>query len=84
MDVVTHVYDQGDCGSCWAFSATENIESVWAAAGHKLTSLSVQQIVDCDKKGVCLVCLSVPVVSPRALSLPCFVPLSYSLILWFS
>lgn len=31
-----------------AFSATENIESAWALAGHKLTELSMQQIVDCD------------------------------------
>jgi len=46
--VVTPVYNQGQCGSCWAFSATENIESRWALAGHKLTELSMQQIVDCD------------------------------------
>jgi C1A family cysteine protease len=48
--VVTAVKDQGQCGSCWAFSATENIESVCAIAG-KLGSnlLSPQQIVDCDK-----------------------------------
>jgi len=46
--VVTPIYDQGQCGSCWAFSATENIESRWALAGHTLTKLSMQQIVDCD------------------------------------
>jgi len=46
--ILTGVYDQGQCGSCWAFSATENIESQWALAGNTLTSLSVQQIVDCD------------------------------------
>jgi C1A family cysteine protease len=46
--VVTPVYNQGQCGSCWAFSATENIESQWALAGHTLTSLAVQQIVSCD------------------------------------
>jgi cathepsin F len=46
---VTPVYDQGQCGSCWAFSATEAIESQWFLAGHTLTSLSPQQIVDCDK-----------------------------------
>jgi cysteine peptidase B len=46
--VVTPVYNQGQCGSCWAFSATENIESRWALAGHTLTELSMQQIVDCD------------------------------------
>jgi len=27
-------------GTCWAFSATENVESVWALAGNALTPLS--------------------------------------------
>ena len=34
--------------SCWAFSTTENIESVWAIAGNGLVELAPQQIVDCD------------------------------------
>jgi len=46
--VVTPVKNQGQCGSCWAFSATEALESIWALAGHTLTKLSPQQIVDCD------------------------------------
>jgi len=46
--VVTPVYNQGQCGSCWAFSATEAIESYWALAGKGLVQLSMEQIVDCD------------------------------------
>jgi len=46
---VTPVYNQGECGSCWAFSATEAIESQWFLAGNTLISLAAQQIVDCDK-----------------------------------
>jgi len=44
----TPIYDQGQCGSCWAFSATETIESYWFLAGNALTGLSMEQIVDCD------------------------------------
>jgi len=47
--IVTSVYNQGNCGSCWAFATTENIESMWARAGHGLENLSMQQLVDCDK-----------------------------------
>jgi len=46
--VVTPVKNQEQCGSCWAFSTTENIESVWALAGNPLAVLAPQQIVDCD------------------------------------
>jgi cathepsin F len=47
-NIVTAVKNQEQCGSCWAFSATESIESVWAAA-HPIQILAPQQIVDCDK-----------------------------------
>jgi len=47
--VVSAVKNQEQCGSCWAFSATEQIESVWALAGNTLPTLAPQQIVDCDK-----------------------------------
>jgi len=49
---VTPVKNQEQCGSCWAFSATENIESVWMIAKDLTTAtfapLAPQQIVDCD------------------------------------
>ncbi|GMI55305.1 hypothetical protein ScalyP_jg4996 [Parmales sp. scaly parma] len=47
-NLVTAVKDQAQCGSCWAFSATETIESAWAMAGNPITEFSPQQIVSCD------------------------------------
>jgi C1A family cysteine protease len=46
----TSVKDQGYCGSCWAFSATEQIESDAIRLGLLTTSdtLSPEQIVQCD------------------------------------
>ncbi len=46
----TAVKDQGYCGSCWAFSATEQIESDSIRLGLLTTSdtLSPEQIVQCD------------------------------------
>lgn len=45
--VVTPVKNQGGCGSCWAFSATEVIESAAAIATGVLFDLSPQQLVSC-------------------------------------
>merc|ERR1712048_1077414 len=45
---VTPVKDQGQCGSCWAFSTSGLIESAWAIAGHTMEQLSEQELVSCD------------------------------------
>jgi C1A family cysteine protease len=48
---VTAVKDQGQCGSCWAFSTAEQIESQYFMQGSDLTELSIAQIVQCDTGG---------------------------------
>jgi cathepsin F len=51
LGAVTPIKNQEQCGSCWAFSATEAIESAWILGGkatNETVNLAPQQIVDCD------------------------------------
>ena len=48
--LTTEVKDQGECGSCWAFSVASQMESDAIRKGYLTTSdsLATQQIVSCD------------------------------------
>lgn len=49
--MVADVVNQGQCGSCWAFSAVFGVESAWAMQNGGISPdmhFSPQQLVDCE------------------------------------
>jgi len=47
-NVVNPVQNQGQCGSCWAFSAVATAESRFAIKHSHLFKLAEQELVDCE------------------------------------
>jgi C1A family cysteine protease len=58
-EAVTAIKNQGQCGSCWAFSATEAVESqmILGTGGKLAVALSPQQITSCTPNSGTYGCL---------------------------
>ena len=46
--LVGPVKDQGQCGSCWAFTTVANLEGLYYKAKGVMVQMSEQMLVDCD------------------------------------
>ncbi|XP_046369836.2 cathepsin O-like [Haliotis rufescens] len=52
--IISAIKDQKSCGACWAFSATETVESMYAkTTGQAVPDLSVQEVIDCSENNGC-------------------------------
>jgi len=47
-NAINPVQNQGQCGSCWAFTAGDAVSGAWAIKTGLLFAVSVQEIVDCS------------------------------------
>ena len=48
VEMLTPVKNQGQCGSCWAFSMTDALEGVLAVGSGLTHTMFEQQILDCN------------------------------------
>ena len=46
--LLSPVKNQGQCGSCWAFSVTSSLETFMRINGYNVDRLSEQELVDCS------------------------------------
>nr|AHX59270.1 procerain B [Calotropis procera] len=48
-DVVFPIRNQGQCGSCWTFSAVASIETLIGIKEDRMIALSEQELLDCER-----------------------------------